>query len=266
MFTHFKSIFLMEEGLAELLFELSSSDRLTLLSEIKNERLRLTQLAQKLSATVQETSRHLERLTNAKLVEKDSAGSYSVTPFGKLALDLLPTLTFLTKNRDYLLSHDVSFLPAEFIQRIGDLSEHEYGRSVSNILRHVETVITEAKEYIWFMGDQILVPVTDQTTSDRNITWRAILPRNINPGELQYAGSKFKAKVELGMVDEIKVGIAMNEKIAGVSFPDLNGRIDMSYGFRASSPRFHKWCYDLFLYYWSKAKRNLPPQIRESIA
>lgn len=71
----------------ELLFELSSSDRLALLLEVKANKQRLTQLAQKLSATVQETSRHLSRLSDAKLIEKDSAAFYGLTAFGRLALN-----------------------------------------------------------------------------------------------------------------------------------------------------------------------------------
>jgi len=78
------------EELAELFFRFSTSDRLTLISAIKAEKLRLTQLAKKFSATVQETSRQLIRLGDAKLIEKDSSGFYSLTALGRLLLDLLP--------------------------------------------------------------------------------------------------------------------------------------------------------------------------------
>ena len=54
--------------MVKLLFDVSSSDRLTLLFAIRKENLRLTQLAEKISATIQETSRHLGRLTDAKLI------------------------------------------------------------------------------------------------------------------------------------------------------------------------------------------------------
>ena len=56
--------------LAKLLFAAASVDRLTLFSTIAKEKLRLTQLAGKLSASTQETSRHLSRLQEAELSRK----------------------------------------------------------------------------------------------------------------------------------------------------------------------------------------------------
>jgi hypothetical protein len=57
------------ERLAELLFIHASLDRLGLLSEIAIEKRRSSQLSAKLSATPQETSKHLTRLHNAKLIK-----------------------------------------------------------------------------------------------------------------------------------------------------------------------------------------------------
>ena len=112
------------ECLAELLFVLASIDRLTLLSEIAIEKkLKLSHLTTKLSATSQETSKHLMRLRNAKLIEKDPDGFFGSTPFGKIILNIIPSITFLTQNREYFFSHDISSLPLEFIERLGELQE-----------------------------------------------------------------------------------------------------------------------------------------------
>src|SRR5215831_1828896 len=75
--------------MVKLLFDVSSSVRLTLLVTIRKENLRLTQLAEKISATIQETSRHLGRLTDAKLIDKNSDGTYTITSYGRLVLILL---------------------------------------------------------------------------------------------------------------------------------------------------------------------------------
>ena len=94
---------------AGLLFELANVDRLTILTEIDTEPLKLSQVARKLSATVQETSRHLERLSKAKLIEKDSTSSYRITSFGKLILSLLPSFDF-SRREERFLSHNLSSL------------------------------------------------------------------------------------------------------------------------------------------------------------
>ncbi|PWU78826.1 MAG: hypothetical protein DLM72_20575 [Candidatus Nitrosopolaris wilkensis] len=104
------------DEMVKLLFDISSNDRLTLLFAIRREEnLRLTKLAEKLKATIQETSRHLGRLTEAKLIEKNPDGSYTLTSYGRLVLLLLSSYDCLSKSRDYFLSHDISFLPQEFI-------------------------------------------------------------------------------------------------------------------------------------------------------
>jgi len=179
------------EELAELLFEISSSDRLTLLWEIKSEKFRVTQLAEKLSATVQETSRHLARLSDSKLIEKNSDGLYILTVFGRLALHLLPSFIFLSKNRDYCLSHDMFSIPSEFIQRIGELSEHEYVNEVDRTVSHIGQVLKEAEQYIWLISDKLGAYIhhsVDQNHPEKT-SLRLILPRSIKPEVLQYSKS-----------------------------------------------------------------------------
>ena len=210
------------DEMVKLLFDISSSDRLTLLFAIRKENRRLTHLAEKISATIQETSRHLGRLTDAKLIEKNSDGFYSVTSYGRLVLILLSPYNFLSKNKDYFLSHDMSFLPQEFVERIGELSVYEYSVNVSNV-RHIENVVNSAKEYIWLMADQAVItgPFIDQAIGNRDVSVNIIIPKSsLTSEEYQQIRRLLKDKLELKLVpdENIKIGIAMNEKIAGMLF------------------------------------------------
>ena len=248
------------DEIVKLLFDISSSDRLTLLFAIRKENLRLTQLAEKISATIQETSRHLGRLTDAKLIEKNSDSSYTVTSYGRLVLILLSSYNFLSKNKDYFLSHDISFLPQEFIERIGELSLYEYSVNVSNVLRHIEQVISSAKEYIWLMADQAVItgPSINQAIGNRDVCVNIIIPKSsLTPEEYQQIKRLLRDKLELKLVpdENIKIGIAMNEKIAGIAFPDLKGKMDFNSGFTSGSIDFHKWCGDLFSFYSNRLKK-----------
>jgi len=249
------------DEIVKLLFDISSSDRLTLLFAIRKENLRLTQLAEKISATIQETSRHLGRLTDAKLIEKNSDGSYTVTSYGRLVLILLSSYNFLSKNKDYFLSHDISFLPQEFIERIGELSLYEYSVNVSNVLRHIEQVISSAKEYIWLMADQAVItgPSINQAIGNRDVSVNIIIPKSsLTSEEYQQIKRLLRDKLELKLVpdENIKIGIAMNEKIAGIAFPDLKGKMDFNSGFTSGSIVFHKWCGDLFSFYSNRLKKQ----------
>ena len=46
----------------------------------------------------------------------------------------------------------------------------------------------------------------------------------------------------------------MNERVAGVTFPSVTGEIDFNSGFGSDDPSVHKWCADIFMFHWNKAK------------
>ena len=255
------------ERLAELLFILASTDRLTLLSELHNAKLRSGHLTVKLSATPQETSKHLMRLRDANLIEKDSDGFFSLTVFGKIIVNLIPSFRFLAQNRDYFLSHDISSLPLEFIERLGEIQEGQHTDNVGSVIAHLQQVVQSAEEYIWLMadhrlGNQEYVTKSGKLETNATMTWRVILPTgsNINWTEVRRTAGIHKDRIEYHLIedsDDIKIGIAMNEKIAGVVFPDTKGKIDFNGGFRSNNPLFHKWCKDLFVYHWNQKGRSV---------
>jgi predicted transcriptional regulator len=254
------------ERLAELLFILASIDRLTLLSEIAIEKRRLSQLTAKLSATSQETSKHLMRLRNAKLIEKDSDGFFGLTAFGRIIVNLLPSIRFVNENREYFLSHDISSLPIEFIERLGELQEGQYADKVGSVLAHTQQVVQSAEEYIWLMadhrlGDQEYVTKSGKLKSS-TLTWRVIVPAgsNIDWTELRRTVGTHKGRIEYHLMEnpnDIKAGMALNEKIAGVIFPTITGNLDFNSGLRSSNPIFRKWCQDLFVFHWNKKGKRV---------
>jgi len=82
----------------------------------------MNDLSRKLNQTTTETFRQLQRLMEAKLVEKQPEGTYGVTEYGRLVLELTDPLKFLLKNKDYFVAHDIRRLPHQFIMRLDALS------------------------------------------------------------------------------------------------------------------------------------------------
>jgi predicted transcriptional regulator len=245
------------EGLGELLFDLSSTDRVRLLREINKERLRLTQLAARLSATVQETSRHLMRLSHANLIGKDSEGLYFLTAYGKAILRLMPSMDFLSRHRKYFVSHDVTSLPPSFLERIGELSEAAYAEKLGGVVDHTQQVMSEAKEFVWLMADQILTIDfnSQQRLLERRISVRTIIPSIEFTSRQLSANLTVPENMEMRFADQVRAGIAMNDSMAGVVFPELSGKIDFSCGFAGTNQGFYGWCKDLFSYHWERAKK-----------
>jgi len=223
--------------------------------EIQKQRLRLSHISKKLNMTVTEASRHLQRLSEARLIQKDVEGSYGLTPFGELSLSLLSGLGFVSRYSDYFMKYDVSPIPYEFIGRIGELMEGGLGADTLKNIHETEKMFREAQEYIWILSDQILMsaaPIVAEKVRSA-VEYRVILPEGIvqHPDykPLIPSAPNFQKK----LLPKVEVVIVMTEKVAAFCLPNRSGRIDYT-GFGGGDPKFHKWCKDLYLHYWEKAK------------
>jgi predicted transcriptional regulator len=245
------------EELSDFFLELAHSDRLKTLFLIEKERLNLTHISEKLNLSMQETSRHLSRLRSAELIRKDGEGFYCLTPFGCIALSLLPAYDFILRNRGYFQDHDLSFLPPEFIRRIGELAEFEEGKGVMQVLHLAVVVLNEAKEYVWILTDQVMTPTVPMIREGyaKGVRFRVLLPEQLTlPPGFQLSKPSPTSPIEMRWLKEVKVCIVMNEALAGLCFPNSAGKTDFSMGFASRNPKFHKWCRDLFLHYWERDK------------
>jgi predicted transcriptional regulator len=244
---------------AELLFELGSEDRLRILTELGRSEMRLSQLAETLKTTIQEVSRQIGRLERAELIEKHPDGRLGLTPFGRTSLSFLPAFILLQKEREYFKAHDASALPPSFVERLGELLEHKSITHIDDALKFQQRVIKESEQYVWFMSDQ---PVGHSLRpehahfSDRT-GLRIILPKSTDTTIFQDAQKTMGPRFEVGLIDEVKITLAMNEKIAGLGLPTMDKRIDYSRGLVGDNPSFHAWCSDLFSHYWSRTDLGL---------
>lgn len=243
------------EKLCKLLFELSSSERMNIMLEIRKQPLKLSHISKKLDMTVTETSRHLQRLGEARLIEKDIEGLYGLTSFGALVLSLLSSLGFVSRYRDLFMEYDVSRIPAEFINRIGELTEGGFGPETFKNLEETEKMFREAQEFIWILSDQVLTS-TAPTVAEKvkaPFEYRVILSEGAMPPDSKSPIPSTTPHVQKRILPRVDVVIVMTEKVAAFCLPNRSGRIDYT-GFGGTDPKFHKWCKDLYLYYWEKAK------------
>ncbi len=250
----------------DLLFVLSSADRMKLLSEIKSQELRLTDLAERLSASVQETSKHLTRLVDCKLTEKTSGGTYALTSFGKVVFDVLPSLNFVGEHRKYFLTHDLTFLPKELLLRLGQLSENRFYSHVANVLVECQHLLGMAESYFWWMVDEplpwfITKKFPTAPAVEPEFSARVLLPHSTTADAVLRARQIVGGRADFRFAEKIKVGIALNEKMAGIVFPDNEGRIDFSSGFIGYSTVFQKWCQDLYIWAWETSSSLWPPKL-----
>ena len=247
------------EPLSSLLFELSNEYRMTILTKLREEPMRLSRLSEKMGLAVQETSRHLTRLSDACLIAKDPDGQFSLTPYGAHAVMLLPGFEFLAKHGHYFMTHSLSHIPPELFGRIGELSDCMFTNEVMTMFHEGEKLIRGAQEYILVISDQILmsaVPLLHQA-AERGVQLKVILPEDLNPptdfepwrGSAEFVGRRTIKKVDVFTTVSDKGGL--------VGFPMWNGVAD-HVGFVAMDERARRWCKDLFMVHWEQAKPGVP--------
>lgn len=245
---------------ADLLFELATADRLTILTTLEQTPMKLTHVAKTLSATVQATSRQLERLHQAKLIEKNVESCYQLTPYGALTISLLPAFTMLHREKEYLLSHDLSVLPDKLLLRIGQLLEHHKSNDVDSSLKAIGSTFMKAQRYVLCVTDPLGASLTYHTwqPNPQKLEYRLILPYHIQFHESVESRARSylpAADHELRFLNQVKTCIVMNETTAVIAFPNFEGSIDYSSVLIGTKPDFHQWCYDLFNVYWNKAEK-----------
>jgi predicted transcriptional regulator len=245
------------EEISKVLFELSSNRRANILFEIGKENLKMQQIAKSLDMTVTETFRHLQRLTEAKLVEKKVDGTYAITSLGKLATGFLSGFNFVLKNGDYFLDHDVFCLPYEFVNRLGELSDAEFCMEAMSGFNRVRKMVFDAEKYIWSMAEQVdsshIQPTTEKKS--KGLDFKFIMQKdlakalsNAKDSEI-LVGSKY--------MERIPVTLVITENYATVVFRRHNGVMDYM-GLFGFDEKFCKWCKDLFMYYWERAEHWYP--------
>jgi len=243
-------------SLTDLLFELSSEERMAILGRLSEESLKLSHVAGKLNLTVTEASRHLQRLTETGLIKKDSNGLYELTPYGRLVLSLVPGLGFVSQNRAYFLEHDVAVLPKGFIDRIGVLSNCTFREDTISNFAYEESMFREAEKFCWALADQVhwsAPPIISERVK-AGIEFRSILPENIVPP----VGYHPADGVERRLLPRVTTIVIVTDKEAVFGLPFLSKKMDYSW-FGGKEPSFLDWCQDLHRYYWERAKPLIGP-------
>ncbi len=210
-----------------------------------------------MSVTDPEASRQLGRLTKARLVAKTADGSFGLTPLGRVVRTVLPAFYVLAERHEYLLTHDLTAAPGEFLRRIGELAEHRYLAHLDDILGVVEEITAGANEYVWLMGDHT-VRLEHHHPAPQSLAVRCLIPREFDAEVRALLGKNWPgAKTELAYIEPTGMTLVLNEREACALFPGLDRRVDLNTGLAGTSPLFLGWCRDLFEYHARRARKAL---------
>ncbi len=246
-----------DNEVSKILFELSSNRRAILLFKISQQSLKMQQLANVLDMTTTETFRHLQRLSESKLVEKKADSSYVITPLGELAIVFLSSFNFILQNGNYFLEHPVSGLPHEFVNRLGELSKGEFCGEALSTFNRARKIVFEADEFIFVIAEQVDSSHVQATNEKvvKGLKFKFIMQKDLA------RNVKITPEVEhlkeRRYLERIPVSLMTNEKEACILLRRANGEMDYL-GFFGTDKNFRKWTQDLFMYYWERAERWYP--------
>jgi predicted transcriptional regulator len=240
------------ELLEKLFFELASESRLRILQELQTEDLKMNEVARRLDVTATEAFRQLQRLSEAKLVQKQPEGTFNVTGYGKLVLQLSSAYKFVSKQREYFLTHDVWSIPVQFINRLGELSNADLILDAMDNINKGEKMFIAAKQHAWGIAEgripELMNPIMDEKVK-KGLKIKMIIEEKL----LAKVAPIKMSNVEVRGIKQIPFILASTENAATVCFRFKDGRLDYG-GFYGNDPSFVNWVNDLFLYYWQKAK------------
>ncbi len=236
-------------GLEKLFFELASESRLSILRELQKENLKMQEIARRLDVTPTEAFRQLERLSTASLVQRQPDGTFALAEYGKLVLQISTSLDFISKHKEYFLTHNLMRLPSQFVNRLGELEGADFEGDTIHNLNVGAQAFTEAKQYAWGIGEGT-IPGNMSSVMNEHIQRGMQVKMLISQERLPLSASlpQTPKNVELRGLSELPAIVVLTENVAGICFYQIGGKVDYA-GFFGRTPAFHDWVKDLFLYY-----------------
>lgn len=243
------------EGLADLLFEVASPERLVILSRLSRGARSHTELARGLKRSGSETTRHLQRLAAAGLVVKGAGRRYELTTTARVFTAGLGLFEFLVANRDFLLAHDMAGLDSRFLSRLGELGKGTFTFGQYGTVAVQECALREARSRVWIITDegteQFLPSVRERAS--HGIDVRIAGPR-VSGERARRLFDASDPDSSSRILDAPGIFLLVVDDRAGICFPLVGGRVDRSAMLVVDDPAGVRWAEDLFLDSWSRAR------------
>jgi len=263
-----------KHDLTDLLLELASPVRFSLLTKLDQKDWKQSKIAKELDMTLPESHRQFERLSAAGLTNKNSEGLYYLTPFGKIIIQQVKSIIFLGKFKEYFSTHSVDGLPEKFIKRISDLDESqiiegafvisEKMKEIASGLKYLKVVSAHVPPDAFRHG----LVAAEKSKKQVQIIYakNTLIPKGFKK---EFTDTRVQNLISAGtyqrkMMDTVKIYVVFDEETAMVLFPDLKGNVDLSCGFLSQDNRFHDWCEDYHQYLWDRAGSFNEQLLRES--
>jgi len=236
-----------------LMFELSHPERLHILHLLERKPMRLSQISKKLKITTAEVSRHLDRLSKARLIDRDSESSYFITPFSAIILGEVTRFDFITRNLDFFLNHDLSQIPGH-LHWLDSMAQGQFTQGTLETSSLIKDISVNAQEFIDVISAEVMRGMVeiDCGRHDDGMTIKKIYPEDAEIPD-QYM-SRLGEGFEIRTLEHVPLGLKMSERMGGVALRDTAGKVDYSTAMVGEDASFRRWVRSIFDYYWEESR------------
>ena len=250
-------------SLDELLFELSNDERLEILATLNDSKLNVTSISKKLGHRIQQTSRHLSRLGNVGLVEKNVDGNFMLTEYGRLIMSFVQVLDFISNHREYFSNRKVQEIPLNIISTIRSLAPSRLASNPNEFLGFIGKNIKKSSNYIHLQIDQYPYNAIDEliSSSKRGVQIRILQTSNILGPEIAFPFNTnvSSSPVKLRKTSQDDTYLYVSDAGCAICFK-VGSEHDYR-GFISENQDSIDWCNSLFEYNWNANVSHLsnPP-------
>jgi predicted transcriptional regulator len=230
----------------------------------------MSTLSRILKMSMQDAKRNLDSLLSERLVERGSTGVFSLTTFGSMIVRQIPSMDFLSRNKEYFSDHNFGQIPDKFIHRIGELNDSKFVKGYVTVIEKIKGMYAEAEEYIYGMLPEVSLELVEAIVSKiktKRILFSYILPEKAIVPKVCHELVKDSNYIQLShqglingrMIKKISAAVIVTDRQGAVMFPFDNGETDIRTMFVSDNARsgddlFHEWCVDFFKYNWDNSE------------
>jgi predicted transcriptional regulator len=252
------------EHVGSILFEVSNDDRHRILVTLESEALNLSNLSKIIDMNLPETSRHISRLLDVDLIQKNIDGTYDITSYGRYVIRLVKNIEFFTEYKDFFLTHSSDEVPDIFSSRLDVFSGSRFFKDVMDFVRILNRIISKAEHQVNILIENypwVAIPSIIQALN-RGIKFRIMEKSdNAEPGSdsVEDEGElperiKMSPLVEYATLDQVGPLVIYTENSAAFILPNNDGRYDFN-GFFTTNITTINWCKEVFNHFWNIARK-----------
>ncbi len=232
------------------ILEFANPIRIDILQKLSIFPSSFTSLTKQLAISNSEVSRHINRLIEQKLVEKESGSkNLKLTSFGELLIGVYSPLDFIFYYADYFKEHDLIDLPISFLRNLDYLMNSELIQGSGNVMLKLQEITEGLKSEVWIMTDQAF-PVGKLSMDTRYLV----------PPEM----AKFRPNIEnfnrstlARVLPHISTALLVADGETGmIFFSDTKGTPDFTKGFyvQKGDEEGIKYLLRIWEYYWERGE------------